>query len=59
MGVPDVVKNVNGKVFNLLSGTNKKRCIEWYETCKCKSRFSSVCNNKQRWNNDKFRGECK
>ena len=54
--VPDVVKNVNVKVFNLLSGTNKKRCIEWYETCKCKCRFnSSVCNNKQRWNDDKFR----
>ena len=54
--LPDVVKNVNVKVFNLLPGTDKKRFIEWYETRKCKCRFnSSVCNNKQRWNDDKFR----
>ena len=47
--VPDVVKNLNVKVFNLVSGTNETRRIEWHETCKCKCRFnSSVCNNKQR-----------
>ena len=58
--VPDVVKNLNHKVFNLVSGTNETRCIEWYVTCKCKCRFnSSVCNNKQRWNDDKFRCEYK
>ena len=26
--VPDVVKNLNVKVFNLVSGTNETRCIE-------------------------------
>ena len=58
--VPDVVKNLNVKVFNLVSGTNETRRIEWHETCKCKCRFnSSVCNNKQRWNDDKCRCECK
>ena len=31
--VLDVVKNVNVKVFNLVSGTNKTRRIEWHETC--------------------------
>ena len=57
--VPDVVKN-NVKVFNLISRTNETRHIEWYETCKCKCRLdASVCNNKQRWNNDKCRCECK
>ena len=46
--VPDVVKNLNVKVLNLVSGTNETRRIEWHETCKCKSRFnSSACNNKQ------------
>ena len=46
--VPDVVKILNVKVLNLVSGTNETRRIEWHETCKCKSRFnSSVCNNKQ------------
>ena len=47
--VPDVVKNLNVKVFNLVSGTNETRRIKWHEICKCKYRFKhSVCNNKQR-----------
>ena len=47
MCVPDVVKNLNVKVFNLMSRTNETRHIEWHETCKCKCRLnSSVCNNK-------------
>ena len=59
MCVPDVVKNLNVKVSNLVSGTNESRCVEWHETCKCKCRFnSSVFNNKQRWNDDKCRCEC-
>ena len=33
--VPDVLKNLNVKVFNLMSGTNETRYIEWHETCKC------------------------
>ena len=32
--VPDVVKNLNVKVFNLMSRTNKKD-IQWHETWKC------------------------
>ena len=40
--------------------TNEKRHIEWHETYKCKCRLdASVCNNKQRWNDDKCRCECK
>ena len=58
--VPDVVQDINVKVFNLISRTNETRHIEWHETFKCKCRLdSSVCNNKQRWNNDKCRCECK
>ena len=57
--VPDVVRNSNVKVFNLVSGTNETRHIDWHETCKCKCRVnSSVCNNKQHWNDDKCRCEC-
>ena len=53
-------KNWNVKAFNLLSGTNETRRIEKHVTCKCKCRFNcSVCNNKQRWNDDKCRCECK
>ena len=40
--------------------TNETRFIEWHETCKCKCRSDAiVCNNKQRWNNDKCRCELK
>ena len=43
-----------------MSRANETKLIEWHETCKCKCRFdASVCNNKQRWNEDKCRCECK
>ena len=58
--VPEVVKNLNVKAFSLMSRTNETRHIEWHETCKHKCRLdASVCNNKQRWNKDKCRCECK
>ena len=48
MCVSDVVKNLNVKVFNLMSRTNETRHIKWHETCKCKCRLdASICNNKQ------------
>ena len=54
--VPDVSKNMNVKVFNLISRTNKTRYIKFYETCQCKCRLDpSICNNKQKWNEDKCR----
>ena len=58
--VPDFVKDLHVNVVNLMSRTNETRHIKWYEICKCKCRLDSiVCNNKQRWNNDKCRRECK
>ena len=46
--VPDIIKDLNVKVFNLMSRTNETRFIEWHETCKCKFRLDAiVCNNKQ------------
>ena len=52
--VPDNIKNINVKVFNLMSRTNETRHIEWHKTCKSKCRLdASVCSNKQRWNEDK------
>ena len=58
--VPDVVKNINVKVFHRMSRTNETRHTEWRETCKCKCRLdASVFNNKQWWNNEKCRCECK
>ena len=47
--VPDIVKNLKVKVFNLMSRTNETRHIKRHGTRKCKRRLdSSVCNNKKR-----------
>ena len=43
-----------------MSRTNETRHIEWDETCKYECKFlANACNNKQRWNKDKCRCECK
>ena len=58
--VPDVTKNMNIKVFNLMSRTNETRYIKWHKSFKCKYRLDkSVCNNKQTRNEDKCRYKCK
>ena len=36
--IPDVIKDLNVKVFNLTSRTNETRFIKWHEKCKCKCR---------------------
>ena len=52
--VPDIVKNINIKVFNLISRTNETGHIDCHETCKWKFRLDAiVCDNKQRWNKPK------
>ena len=58
--VPVTIKNINAKVFNLMSITNETTQIEWHKTFKCKGALdASVCSKKQRWNEDKCRCECK
>ena len=58
MCVSGVAKNINVKVLNLMSGTNETKHIECHESWKCRL-DTSVCNNKQHWDNDKCRCECK
>ena len=41
MCVPDDIKDLNLKVFNLMSRTNETRHIKWHETCRCKSRLDA------------------
>ena len=54
------VKEVFFTGLTIMSRTNETRHIEWYETCKFECKFgANVCNNKQRWNKDKCRFECK
>ena len=47
--VPDIVKNLNVKVFNLMSRTNERRQIKWHKKCKCICTLNGIiCNNKQK-----------
>ena len=58
--IPDIVKDMNIKVFNLLARINETRKIVWHETCKCICRLTSaICNDRQEWNENKCRCECK
>ena len=41
-----------------MSRTNETRHVSWHETCTCKCGLDAS-NDKQRWNNDKCRCECK
>ena len=57
--VPNIIKNVNVKVYNVLMRLNETRNVLWHESCKCVCRLnSSVCNSKQIWNSDTGRCDC-
>ena len=57
--VPKIVKNVNMQVYNFLMRLNETRNVLWHESCKCICKLSSsVCNNKQIWNDDTCRCDC-
>ena len=44
--VPDAIKDLNVKIFNLMSRTNETRHIKLHETCNCECRLDAcVCNN--------------
>ena len=58
--VPDIITNLNIKVFNLMSRTNETRFIKCHEKYKCECRLDAIaCNNKQRCNKNKCRCEFK
>ena len=54
--VPNIIKNITAKVFDLMSWKNKAKQIKWHGNCECDP---IIYNNKQKWNKDKCRYECK
>ena len=57
--VPGIVKRVNIQVYNFLMRLNETRNVLWHESCKCVCKLnSSVCNNKQIWDDDTCRYDC-
>ena len=57
--VPKIIKGVNMQVYNFLMRLNETRNVLWHESCKCVCKLnSSVCNNKQIWNDGTCRCDC-
>ena len=57
--LPDFIKNVSVKVFDLISQKTVLRNVSSHKSCKCGCLLDKkVCNNKQKWNKDKCRCEC-
>ena len=50
--IPDVVKNINVKVFNLMSRINETRHLIWHETCKSICRLSAIDKDGMKTNAD-------
>ena len=40
--VPDIIKNLNVEVFDLMSRTNETRHIKWHETSKCECKLGAI-----------------
>ena len=58
--VPDNVKNMNVKIFNVMSGVNKTRFLVQHKSCKSKCALNkSVRNSNQKWNYDECQCKCK
>ena len=58
--MPDFVKNINVKVYNLMTRINETKNIVWHETCKCICRLSNeIRNSRQVFDEDKCRCECR
>ena len=50
--VPSQTKDINVKVFNMLTRVNEAEVK--HVSCECKCKFgSTVCNSRQKWNNNK------
>ena len=57
--IPDIVKNVTVKMFDLIYLENTTKQVEFHESCKCVCKINSrVCSVKQRFNKNKCRCEC-
>ena len=57
--LPDSVKNITVKSFDLMSKKNVLKNITFHQNCKCGCLLDEkVCNNLPKWNKDKCRYEC-
>ena len=57
--LPDSIKNITVKSFDLLSKKSVLKNISFHKSCKCDCLLDEkICNNLQKWNKEKCRCEC-
>ena len=57
--LPDSIKNISVKSFDLISKKNVLKNISFHQSCKCGCLLDEkVCNKLQRWKKDKCRCGC-
>ena len=58
--VPKKTKDINVKVFDIITNKNKAKNMANQILCDCKCKFNrATCNSNQKWNNKIFQCECK
>ena len=56
--LPDIVKIISVKSFDLISKKNVLKDVSFHESCKCSCLLDEkVCDNLQKWNKEKCRCE--
>ena len=57
--LPDIIKNVTVKVFDLISQQNETKKIIFHESCKCDCLLNeTACTDKQKWKSEECKCEC-
>ena len=56
--LPDSIKNISVKSFDLISKKNVLKNISFHQSCKCDYLLDEKVCNLQKWNKDKCRCEC-
>ena len=58
--VPNKTEDLNLSMFNIITIKNESKFSTKDISCECKCKFDArECNSNQKWNNDKYRCECK
>ena len=54
------IKDINIKVFNMITNKNEAKTIKKHILCDCKCKFNNTtCNSNQNWDNKTCQCECK
>ena len=58
--IPKETKDINVKVFNMITNKENAKAMTEHISCGCKCKFNSTkCNSNQKWNNKICQCECK